>query len=56
MEVWAYLEQLAPSGSDLGMTEGRTARAALCVLEPDGGDEAARVDTVEWFRAMVDSG
>ncbi|MCL3862099.1 hypothetical protein [Actinotalea sp. K2] len=52
-EVWRYIEAMGPSGADLTTPEGRTARALLCVLEPDGDDEA-RSMTAEWFAAMAD--
>ena len=50
--VWRYIEALGPSGADLATSEGRAARALLCVLEP-AGDEEARSMTAEWFAAMA---
>ena len=50
--VWRYIKAIQPSGADLATPEGRTARALLCVLEPDGDDEA-RSMTAEWFAAMT---
>lgn len=53
VEVWRYIESMQPPGADLATSEGRSARALLCVLEPAGDDEA-RSMTVEWFTTMVD--
>ena len=50
--VWGFIEAIGPSGTDLGMSEGRAARALLCVLHPEG-DAEARSMTVEWFAAMT---
>jgi hypothetical protein len=49
--TWAYLESFPP-GEDLRDRSGRLARAVLCVLEPDGDDEAISM-TAEWFAAMT---
>lgn len=51
--VWRYIKAIQPSGADVATPEGRAARALLCVLEPDGDDEA-RSMTAEWFAAMAD--
>ncbi|VXC66864.1 hypothetical protein ARTHRO9V_90194 [Arthrobacter sp. 9V] len=50
-ETWDYLH-LFPRGADLKTPEGRTARALLCVLEPDG-DIEMRSMTADWFAAMI---
>jgi len=53
VKVWQYIKATYPSGADLATSEGRTARALLCVLHPAGDDEA-RSMTAEWFAAMTD--
>ena len=52
-EVWGFINTVGPRGTDLGKPEGRPARALLCVLQPDG-DEEARSMTADWFAAMAD--
>lgn len=54
-EVWAYLDDHWPSGTDTATPEGRRDRALLCVLEPDDGQEAYSMHA-EWFAEMVDAG
>ena len=51
--VWEYIEAIGSSGADLMTSEGRTARALLCVLDT-AGDEEARSMSAEWFAAMTD--
>ena len=51
--VWGFIEAIGPSGTDLGIPEGRAARALLCVLHPEGDAEARSV-TAEWFAAMAE--
>lgn len=53
LEVWGYIDVIGPGGADLDMPEGRVARALLCVLEPEGDDEA-QSDFAEWFALMLD--
>lgn len=55
LEVWGYIDVIGPGGADLGMPEGKVARALLCVLEPEGDDEA-QSDFAEWFALMLDGG
>lgn len=50
--VWRFIDALGPAGADLATSEGRVARALLCVLEPAGDDEA-RSMTAEWFAEMT---
>lgn len=52
--VWEYIHANWASGTELASSEGRSARALLCVLEPDGDDEAYSM-SAEWFAEMVDS-
>ncbi|MBT2585346.1 hypothetical protein [Arthrobacter sp. ISL-95] len=51
VETWHYLHSF-PRGTDLESREGRTARALLCVLEPEG-DIEVRSMTADWFAAMI---
>lgn len=53
LEVWGFIDVIGPGGVDLDMPEGRVARALLCVLEPEGDDEA-QSDIAEWFTLMLD--
>lgn len=48
--TWTYLDSLA--GNDLDHSDGRLGRAVLCVLDPEGDDEAIS-DAAEWFAAML---
>ncbi|MEQ4566865.1 hypothetical protein [Paenarthrobacter sp. CAP02] len=49
--TWDYLDSF-PKGFDLKTREGRTARALLCVTEPEG-DIEMRSMTADWFAAMI---
>lgn len=48
---WSYLDELTPY--DLYQSDGRRVRALLCVLEPDGDQEAAGL-TAEWLVDMLE--
>lgn len=48
---WSYVNALTPP--DLSQSDGRRVRALLCVLEPDGDQEAASL-TAEWFVDMLE--
>ncbi|VXB67233.1 conserved hypothetical protein [Arthrobacter sp. 9V] len=50
-KTWEYLDSFA-EGADLKTREGRTARALLCVTEPDG-DIETRSMKADWFAAMI---
>jgi hypothetical protein len=52
--VWEYIHANWASGTELASSQGRSARALLCVLEPDGAQEAYSM-SAEWFAEMVDS-
>lgn len=52
VRVWQYIKATYPSGADVATRDGRAARALLCVLQPEGNDEA-RSMTAEWFAAMT---
>ena len=54
VEVWTYIRANWASGAELASAEGRLARALLCVLEPEGDEEAYSM-RAEWFAEMVDS-
>lgn len=49
--TWDYLDGF-PTGADLKTREGRTARALLCVTQPDG-DVEMRSMKAKWFAAMI---
>lgn len=49
--TWDYVHSF-PGRTDLETQEGRTARALLCVTEPDG-DVEMRSMTADWFAAMI---
>lgn len=49
--VWGYLEK--HKGDDLRAKPIRSARALLCVLDPDGDEETAGA-TAEWFCEMLE--
>jgi len=51
LNAWEYLDKF-PTGADLKSREGRTARALLCVTQPDG-DIEIRSLKAEWFAAMI---
>ncbi|MDP9937235.1 hypothetical protein ACIPY0_07365 [Paenarthrobacter nicotinovorans] len=51
LNTWEYLDSF-PTGADLKSREGRTARALLCVTQPDG-DIEIRSMKAEWFAAMI---
>lgn len=53
VDVWAYIDARWVSGTEVASSEGRSARALLCMLEPDGDEEAYSM-TIEWFAEMVD--
>jgi hypothetical protein len=49
---WRFIDSIGDGG--LTSSEGRKARALLCVLEPMGDIEAQSM-TAEWFDDMLDS-
>lgn len=51
LNTWEYLDSF-PTGVDLKTRAGRTARALLCVTQPDG-DIEMRSMKAEWFAAMI---
>jgi len=51
-DVWRFINDNWPAGTELTAVDGRKARALLCVVEPSGDDEARSL-TAEWFAAMV---
>lgn len=54
LAVWDYIDSLGrPGARNVGILEGRLARALLCVLDAEG-DEESRSMKAEWFSNMID--
>lgn len=53
-QCWTYLATQGRS-DDISTTSARRTRALLCVMEPNGDDEAISA-TAEWFTEMLTAG
>ncbi|KRF22675.1 hypothetical protein ASG91_14795 [Phycicoccus sp. Soil802] len=50
VELWSYLEEKNGDSTTIDGIGDRTVRAALCLVDPPGDDEA---DKLEWAQTML---